>query len=104
MAEPLEIAAQGTPNPNAAKFVLNRVVASQGCTYRLPAAQPGAEGAAQAGNAAGADVEWARQLLGIAGVTQVFALNNFVAVNKAPEADWSVIGPQVEQVLRRAFA
>ena len=88
MAEPLEISAQGTPNPNAAKFVLNRVVASQGRTYR---------------DAAGADADWAKQLLAIAGVTQVFALQNFVSVNKVPDADWTVIGPQVEQVLRRAF-
>ncbi len=89
MTEPLAIVAQGTPNPNAAKFTLNRVVATQGKTYR---------------DASTADAEWAKQLLGIAGVTQVFAVNNFVSVNKRSEADWSTIGPQVEQVLRRVFA
>jgi len=89
MAEPLEIVAQGTPNPNAAKFTLNRVVAVQGTTYRDPAT---------------ADVEWAKCLLTIPGVTQVFAINNFVSVNKRPEADWNVIGPQVERVLRETFA
>ena len=89
MAEPLEISVQGTPNPNAAKFTLNRVVATHGQTYR---------------DAESADVSWAKGLLGIAGVTQVFAINNFISVNKVPEADWTVIGPQVEQVLRRAFA
>ncbi|MBI4003903.1 MAG: NifU N-terminal domain-containing protein [Candidatus Omnitrophica bacterium] len=89
MAEPLEIVAQGTPNPNAAKFTLNRVVAAQGKTYRDPAA---------------ADAAWAKQLLTIPGVTQVFAINNFVSVNKRPEADWNVIGPHVERVLRETFA
>lgn len=89
MAEPLEISVQGTPNPNAAKFTLNRIVATQGTTYRAVDS---------------AEAEWAKQLLGIAGVTQVFALNNFISINKAPEADWNTIGPQVEQVLRRAFA
>ena len=89
MTEPLEIVAQGTPNPNAAKFTLNRVVAAQGKTYRDPAA---------------ADVAWAQQLLMIPGVVQVFAINNFVSVNKRPEADWDVIGPHVERVLREAFA
>jgi hypothetical protein len=88
MVEPLEISVQGTPNPNATKFTLNRVVATQGKTYR---------------EAANAEVEWARRLVGIAGVTQVFALNNFVSVTKAPEADWNVIGPQVEQILQQAF-
>ena len=34
MSTPLEISVQGTPNPNAAKFTLNREVAAQGTTYR----------------------------------------------------------------------
>ena len=89
MTEPLAIVSQGTPNPNAVKFILNRVVGSQGKTYR---------------DAATADITWAKALLGISGVTQVFALNNFISVNKTPEADWSLIGPQVEQVLRQAFS
>ena len=88
MTEPLEIAVQGTPNPNAAKFTLNRVVVAQGTTYRdRAAAQPG----------------WAQRLLGIAGVTQVFALQTFITVSKIPEGDWSVIAPQVERVLHEAF-
>ena len=89
MPEPLEVAVQATPNPNAAKFTLNRVVAAQGRTYR---------------DAASAEAEWAKQLLGIPGVTQVFAINNFISINKADDADWNVIGPQVEAILHRAFA
>ena len=88
MAQPLQISAQGTPNPNAAKFVLNRVVAAQGTTYR---------------DAATAAAPWAAQLLQIPGVIQVFALNNFISVTKRADVDWNVIGPQVEQVLRQAF-
>ncbi len=88
MTEPLTISAQGTPNPNAAKFTLNRTVATQGATYR---------------DAATADTPWAKQLLAIPGVTQVFAVNNFVSVTKRPEADWNQVGPQVEGVLRQAF-
>ena len=80
---------QGTPNPNAAKFTLNRAVAAQGTTYR---------------DAGSAEAAWAKQLLGIAGVVQVFALNDFISVNKTSEADWSTIAPQVEQVLKQAFA
>ena len=88
MTEPLTISAQGTPNPNAAKFTLNRTVATQGTTYR---------------DAATADAPWAKQLLAIPGVTQVFAVNNFVSVTKRPEVDWNQVGPQVEGVLRQAF-
>ena len=88
MSDPLEISIQGTPNPNAAKFTLNRVVAAQGTTYR---------------DAAAVDATWAKELLSLAGVTQVFTVNNFISVTKTPEADWNVLAPQVEAVLQRAF-
>ena len=88
MSDPLAIDVQTTPNPNAAKFTLNRTVAAQGTTYRDPAAAPA----------------WVQRLLGIAGVTQVFALQTFITVSKIPEGDWSVIAPQVERVLNEAFA
>ncbi len=86
--EPLEIVAQGTPNPNAVKFTLNRVVANQGKTYR---------------DATTADVKWAKQLLQIAGVAQIFAVNNFISVMKMADATWDEIVPQAEQVLRESF-
>ena len=89
MTEPLDIAVQATPNPNAAKFTLNRTVAAQGTTYR---------------DAAAPAPEWAARILGIAGVTQVFALNRFITVNKTAEGDWNTIAPQVAQVLQQAFA
>ena len=89
MAAPVDISVQATPNPNAAKFTLNRVVAAHGTTYR---------------DTASAEPAWAKQLLGVAGVTQVFAMKNFISITKAPEADWNVIGPQAEHILRQAFA
>lgn len=88
MTEPLALAVQGTPNPNAVKFTLNRTVAAQGVTYR---------------DAASAQAAWAKQLLSIAGVTQVFAVGNFISVSKAPEAGWDAILPQADAVLRAAF-
>ena len=89
MAEPLVISIQATPNPNAAKLTLNRVVAAQGKTYR---------------DAARADAAWAKQLLAIAGVTQVFTVNNFVSITKTADADWDVIGPQAQRILQQAFS
>ncbi len=88
MAELLELSAQGTPNPNAIKFTLNRVVTTQGKTYR---------------DAASAEEAWVREVLALAGVKQVFAMQNFISVNKAPEARWDLLSPQIEQVLRQAF-
>ena len=89
MSAPLEMTMDATPNPNAAKFSLNRTVSTQGATYRDPAATEPA---------------WAKQLLAIPGVTQVFAIRNFISVSKRADAEWGVIGPQVERVLRQAFA
>ena len=88
MPEPLEVIVEGTPNPNAVKFTLNRVVATQGKTYR---------------DAATADTPWAKALLSIPGVAQVFAVNNFLSVTKTPDADWDVIIPQAEEALKKAF-
>lgn len=88
MTEPLTLTIQATPNPNALKLVLNRVVTTQGKTYR---------------DAASADVVWARDLLEIAGIRQIFALNDFVSVTKTPEATWEFLVPEVERVLRAAF-
>lgn len=89
MNAPLALSVQGTPNPNAVKFTLNRTVAAQGTTYR---------------DAAAAQADWAKQLLSIAGVTQVFAAGNFISVSKAPEAGWDAIIPPAEAALRTAFA
>lgn len=88
MAEALTVLMQATPNPNAAKLTLNRVVTVQGTTYR---------------DATTADAPWAKQLLAIPGITQVFALGTFISVTKTPQADWGVLGPQMEAVLREAF-
>ena len=98
MSEPLEISIQGTPNPHAAKFTLNRAVATHGTPYRrLPSASaPGTPTAVAA-------PPWATQLLDIPGVTQIFALNNFISITKTPEADWNTIAPHVERMLRQAF-
>ena len=88
MADPLEIIVDGTPNPNAVKLTLNRTVATQGKTYR---------------DAAAADTAWAKALLGIPGVVQVFAVNNFISVTKTPAAEWDAIIPQAEQALKQVF-
>ena len=88
MASDVKVIVEDTPNPNAVKFTLNRTVSAQGKTYR---------------DAATADVEWIKRLLAIAGVTQVFTVNNFISVTKTPAAAWNVLVPQAEDVLRQAF-
>jgi len=89
MAEPLSIVVEPTPNPNALKLTLNRVVATKGETYR--------------GDPAAAAAPWAKALLGIPGVLGVYGINNFISMNKTPDAQWQVIVPQAESALRQVF-
>ena len=89
MAEPLQIVIGATPNPNAVKLTLNRIITSQGETYR--------------GDPASVSAPWAKALLTIPGVLGVYAINNFISMNKAPEAEWDAIVPQAEAGLRRVF-
>lgn len=88
MPEALEIRVDATPNPNAIKLTLNRLVAAKGETYRDPAT---------------ASVPWAKALLGIPGVLGVYGVNNFISINKNPEIDWQVLIPQAERALKEAF-
>ncbi len=89
MSKPLEILVEGTPNPNAVKFTLNRTVATKGETYR--------------GDPTNIPAPWAKALLSIPGVIGVFGINNFISVNKTPETDWDAIVPQAEAALKGVF-
>lgn len=68
------IQVQGTPNPNAAKFVVDRSLGDEGRTYFDAEA---AEGHALA-----------ERLFAIDGVRALFMVDNFITVTKADEAAW----------------
>lgn len=89
MSEPLNLRVDPTPNPHALKFTLNRLVSAQGKTYR--------------GDPAAADAPWAQALLAIPGVVGVYGVNQFISINKAPEASWEAIVPQARAGLQRVF-
>ena len=87
MPDPLTIAVDPTPNPNAMKFTLNRLVAAKGETYRDPASA----------------APWAKALLSIPGLVGVYGVNTFISVNKRPEASWEAIVPAAEAALKQVF-
>ena len=89
MADPLQVLVDSTPNPHAAKLTLNRALGSDGRTYRDPVT---------------ADAAWAKALLSIAGVIGVYGVNNFISINKRPDAEWETIIPQAKVALERVFA
>lgn len=76
---------QPTPNPNAVKLILDRVIADSPMSF-LNAAS-------------GKQHPIASRLFAIDGVTALLLLGDFVTVTKAPEARWKDITRRVEQAL-----
>jgi len=79
---------QPTPNPNAAKFILDRRIAEQPTSFL------------NSGSAEGYPV--AKQLFAIPGVSSLLFLGDFVTVNKRPEASWDKITSGVQKVLEES--
>lgn len=87
----VQVIAEPTPNPNSAKFTVNRTLTEGGSkTYNS------AEEAA--------DSPLAKALFDIEGVTMVFLLNNFITVGKEPAASWNDLVPKIEEAIRNHFA
>ena len=80
---------QPTPNPNAVKFVLDRVIAEQ------PASFLQADAAKR--------YPLAEQLFEIEGIRSVLFLGDFVTINKHPDVPWPPIKRQVKLLLSKAI-
>ena len=79
---------QPTPNPNAAKFCLDRPISEQTISFLNPEQ--------------GRGHPLAERLFAIPGVRSLLLLGDFVTVNKAADVDWSDIAPRVKAVLAEA--
>ena len=80
---------QPTPNPNAAKFILDRPIAQQPTSFL------------NARSAEGHPL--ASRLFAVGGVTSVLLLGDFVTVNKSPDAKWDDVVAGVQGVLNAEF-
>lgn len=76
---------QSTPNPNAMKWVLDRTISETPLSFR-------SEDEAEAHPVA-------RRLMGLKGVLAVLLLNDFVTINKSPEARWADIKNKASRIL-----
>lgn len=86
----VDVMYQPTPNPNSMKFTLDRQVVESGSESYM--------------NAEAAEKSpLASALFKLNGVASLFMLGNFITVNKAPEAAWDDLVPQVEEALRAHF-
>jgi Scaffold protein Nfu/NifU N terminal len=88
--DPLRLTAQPTPNVNAMKYVLNRrMTEGRSQTFTDPRT---------------ATSLLARDLLGVAGVRQVFFLNDFITVTRHEGVVWDDILPKVEALMQKHLA
>lgn len=87
MPEP-KVTVAGTPNPNAAKFTVDRTLV---------------EGRGKSFSSADAakDDPLAARLFEIDGVTAVFVVDNFVTVTKAPDVSWDDLAPLVTHTIKQ---
>ena len=76
---------QPTPNPNAAKFVLDRSVSEQPLSFFNAAAAK--------------DHPLAKRLFEIPGVSSLLLLGDFITINKSSDGDWNDIKKQARAVL-----
>lgn len=83
----LKIRVEGTPNPNAAKFVLDRVILEEG-------------GRSYFDNRDAEDDPLAKRLFAIDGVRAIFMVEDFITITKSDEANWSEIVEDVECAIR----
>ncbi len=79
---------QPTPNPNAVKLILDRPVSEQSTSFF------------NAGAAEGHPI--ASRLFGIAGVSSLLLLGDFITINKSPDARWADITGRAKKVLAEA--
>lgn len=90
MDEP-EIEVQGTPNPNAAKFVVDRPVTDGGSRSYFDAESARGDGLAE-------------RLFGLSGVRALLLADDFVTVTKHEDARWEELVERVEEVLREELS
>lgn len=86
----IEVRGEPTPNPNAMKFTANQVLFE-------------GSGSASFKKNQETDHPLAKELLGLDGVDNIFGFQDFVTVNKEPDADWDALLPKVQEVFEKVY-
>ena len=87
-----KVTVQGTPNPNAAKFDVDRTLTEGGSSRSY------------FDSAAAADDSLASALFEIDGVVSLLIAEDFITVTKADSASWEALVPQIEAVIKEALS
>lgn len=88
----LNISVQGTPNPNAAKFTVNRTLVQDGASESY------------FGHETAGDSELAVRLFAVPGVESLLIAEDFITVTKADSADWDDVVPQIETAIAEVLS
>ncbi len=86
----IQITVQGTPNPDAAKFLLDRPVPEGGSRSYFNALEAAGDPLAEA-------------ILQLEGVRAVLLVDNFVTVTKTSDSSWSELIEPVEAAIRSSL-
>ncbi|MFQ5968615.1 MAG: NifU N-terminal domain-containing protein [Acidimicrobiia bacterium] len=90
MPEPT-VTVQGTPNPDAAKFTVDRTLVEGGGSNPYFDA------------ASAVDDPLATVLFTIEGVESLLLAEDFVTVTKSPSASWEDLVPEIEKVIKETL-
>lgn len=83
----LEVRVEGTPNPNAAKFVLDRPLIGEGGRSYFDAESARGDSLAE-------------RLFAVRGVRAIFMVEDFITVTKTEEAEWEDVVDEVKEAIR----
>jgi hypothetical protein len=86
------ITVQGTPNPNAAKFTVDRTLVEGGSSMSYFDPETASDDAL------------ASRLFVIDGVESLLIAEDFVTVTKADSANWDDLVPQIENAIKEALS
>jgi hypothetical protein len=86
----VDVTPEGTPNPNAVKFSLDRPATERRSETFRAGSDP-------------ADSPLGARIFALDGVTNVFLTSNFVSVTKEDGVDWDELVPQVVDAIQAHF-
>lgn len=87
---PVNVRADVTPNPNAMKFTTDQVLFE-------------GSGSASFKKSDDTDHPLAKELLALDGVDNIFGFQDFVTVNKEPDAEWDALVPKVQETIEKVY-
>jgi len=87
----VSVTPEGTPNPNAVKFSLDRLATDKRSETFRAGSDP-------------ADSPLGARIFALDGVTNVFLTANFVSVTKEPDVDWDELLPAVVAEIEAFYA